>query len=48
MATLEDFIKAAEDMGDVEVTPLTMDDIYAIYGEEPSDNEDGDNEIGAA
>lgn len=48
MATLEDFMRAADGMEDVEVEPLTMDDVFAIYGEEPTENEDGDNEIGAA
>ena len=45
MATIEDFMKAAEGMEGVEVTPLTMKDIYDIYGEEPSKNEDGNNTI---
>lgn len=45
MATIEDFIKAAEDIEGVEVTPLTMEDVYAIYGETPPESEDGDNSI---
>lgn len=41
---MEDFIKAAEEL-DIEVTPLTMEDVFDIYGVEPPENEDGDNSI---
>lgn len=45
MATIEDFQNAASEMDDVDITPLTMEDVYNIYGVGPSKNEDGDNNI---